>query len=27
VIRMLSARIAELGELETSRRGLLVLGG
>jgi hypothetical protein len=27
VIRVLAARIAELGELETARRGLLVLSG
>jgi hypothetical protein len=27
VIRVLAARIAKLGELETSRGGLLVLGG
>jgi hypothetical protein len=27
VIRVLAARVAKLGELETSSRGLLVLGG
>jgi hypothetical protein len=27
VIRVLAARVAELGELETARGGLLVLGG